>query len=102
MHTVGGPGGRGGPGARRGAGGPASAPKAPPAKPIFPSLGNLFMRSQASVTVFGFLPVVPMVLGSALLMILFSLLTKPPTKETIERYFPASEARSDEPALAAS
>jgi Na+/proline symporter len=97
-RTAGGPGGAAG---RRGPGGPAAAPpKAPPSKPIFASLGNLFMRSQASVTIYGFLPVVPMVLGSAILMILFSLLTKPPSKETIEKYFPGSEARSDEPELA--
>ncbi len=46
------------------------------------------MRSIAQVTVFGYLPVVPMVLGSAILMFLVSLGTKPPSKETIEKYFP--------------
>jgi len=47
------------------------------------------------VTVFGYLPVVPMVLGSAFWMILVSLVTKPPSKETIDRYF--SEAPAEEP-----
>jgi hypothetical protein len=32
--------------------------------------------------------VVPMVLGSAILMIIGSLITPPPSAETIERYFP--------------
>jgi hypothetical protein len=41
-----------------------------------------------NVTVFGFLPVVPMVLGSALCMIVVSLLTAPPSAETIAKYFP--------------
>ena len=77
----------GGPeGSGPGAGG-AGKPKKPTSLPIYPSLGNLFMRNATQVTVFGYLPVVPMVLGSALLMILFSLLTKPPSKETIEKYF---------------
>jgi SSS family solute:Na+ symporter len=34
-----------------------------------------------------YMTVVPMVFGSALLMIFFSLVTKPPREETIERYF---------------
>jgi len=44
---------------------------------------------MVNVTVFGFLPVVPMIFGSALLMFLVSLMTKPPSKETIAKYFPA-------------
>lgn len=62
-------------------------PTAPKPVQIFPSLGNMFLRST-QVTVYGYLPVVPMVLGSLLLMILVSLLTPPPSKETIEKYFP--------------
>lgn len=62
-------------------------PKAPAPKQIFPRLGNMFLRST-QVTVYGFLPVVPMVIGSLILMILVSLLTPPPSKETIEKYFP--------------
>ncbi len=63
----------------------------PPGKPpivVFDSLGHFFERSTANVTVYGFLPVVPMVLGSALLMILVSLITNPPSRATIEKYFP--------------
>ncbi|HEX4645315.1 MAG TPA: hypothetical protein VH598_06870, partial [Verrucomicrobiae bacterium] len=35
----------------------------------------------------GFMTVVPMVFGSALCMILFSLLTPPPSRATIDKYF---------------
>lgn len=58
---------------------------------IFPFLGHLLERSVANVTVYGFLPVVPMVLGSAVLMTLVSLLTRPPGRATLERYFPAEQ-----------
>jgi solute:Na+ symporter, SSS family len=55
-------------------------------------------RTPGGTSVFGFMPVVPMVLGSALMMIVFSLLTKKPREATIEKYFarrggaPAAEA----------
>jgi solute:Na+ symporter, SSS family len=45
-------------------------------------------RTPAGTSVFGFLPVVPIVLGSALLMTVVSLLTRPPSDETLRRYFP--------------
>jgi SSS family solute:Na+ symporter len=54
---------------------------------IFAGLGDMFQRTTANVTIFGFLPVVPMVFGSALLMVLFSLATRPPSTATIEKYF---------------
>src|SRR5262252_64808 len=66
-----------------------SAPK--PGQPpvlVFPALGHLFERSTANVTIYGFLPVVPMVFGSAILMFLVSLVTPPPGKATLEKYFP--------------
>jgi hypothetical protein len=44
------------------------------------------------VTFYGFLPVFPMVLGSAVLMILVSLLTPAPSRATIEKYFPPRAA----------
>lgn len=74
-----------------GPGGPASARPAGPPKPvqIFPALGNMFLRSPTTVTIFGFLPVFPMVIGSALLMIVVSLLTPPPSAGTLEKYFPS-------------
>ena len=43
-------------------------------------------------TIGGFLPVVPMVAGSSILMILVSLLTPAPSAATIERYFPSRKA----------
>jgi SSS family solute:Na+ symporter len=68
--------------------GTAPVPGKPPIV-VFDSLGHFFERSTANVTVYGFLPVVPMVLGSALLMILVSLITNPPSRTTIEKYFPS-------------
>jgi len=74
----------------------ASAPIAPapgqPSVPIVPALGSALLRTPANVTVFGFLPVVPMVLGSAVLVWLVSLLTPPPSAATIARYFPRARA----------
>jgi SSS family solute:Na+ symporter len=55
---------------------------------IFPVLGHLFERTIANVTVYGFLPVVPMVFGSAVCLILGSLCSTPPSQATIEKYFP--------------
>jgi SSS family solute:Na+ symporter len=54
----------------------------------FPVLPEVFARTPGSITVWGFLPVVPMVLGSAFLMWAVSLATAPPSRETIARYFP--------------
>ncbi len=58
-----------------------------PGKP-FPFLPEVFGRAPGNVTVWGFQPVVPMVLGSALLVWLVSLLTRPPSPATLARYFP--------------
>jgi len=65
------------------------APKAglPPVQ-IFPELGNLFLRTTGGVTMFGYLPVVFMCIGSALLMWGVSVLTPPPARATLEKYFP--------------
>jgi Na+/proline symporter len=46
-------------------------------------------RTPGGTAVFGFMPVVPMVMISALLMFLFSRLTSKPARETLEKYFPA-------------
>ena len=59
---------------------------------IFPALGHLFERTTANVTVYGFLPVVPMVLGSAVCMVLFSLFTRPPSTATIQKYFATTQS----------
>ena len=65
--------------------------------PIYPAMGKMFLRSPTSVSVYGYLPVVPMVLGSAIWMILVSLLTRPPSKETIDKYFSSEAAGSPGP-----
>jgi hypothetical protein len=60
----------------------------------------LFINPRGDVSFWnGFMTVVPMVFGSALLMLLGSLLTRPPSQKTIDRYFsiPTSVA---EPAAA--
>ncbi|PYJ07341.1 MAG: hypothetical protein DME25_04105 [Verrucomicrobia bacterium] len=51
----------------------------------------LFLNPRGDVMVWnGFMTVVPMVLGSALLMVLVSLITRPPGQATIEKYFSKS------------
>src|SRR6266481_2676519 len=50
----------------------------------------LYLNPRPDVTFWnGFMTVVPMVFGSALLMLVFSLITRPPGQATIEKYFPA-------------
>ncbi|HKR60659.1 MAG TPA: sodium:solute symporter family protein [Pyrinomonadaceae bacterium] len=49
---------------------------------------EVLTRTPGGTAVFGFMPVVPMVIISALLMIVFSLATPKPRSATIERYFP--------------
>jgi len=44
-------------------------------------------RTPGGTAVFGFMPVVPMVIGSVLLMIVVSLLTKKPNASTLVKYF---------------
>jgi SSS family solute:Na+ symporter len=48
---------------------------------------EVLSRTPGGTAVFGFLPVVPMVLISALLMIVVSLITKKPSATTVARYF---------------
>ena len=51
----------------------------------------LFLNSRGDVGFWnGFMTVVPMVFGSAACMIIGSLLTPPPSRNTIEKYFPTS------------
>ena len=56
---------------------------------VFWSLGGteILARTPGGTAVFGFMPVVPMVIISALLMIVVSRLTRKPTAATVERYF---------------
>jgi Na+/proline symporter len=65
----------------------APKPGQPPV-PIFPELGGLFLRGPTNMTMFGYLSVMPMCLGSAVLMVVVSLLTPPPSRATVEKYFP--------------
>ncbi|HEX8352230.1 MAG TPA: sodium:solute symporter family protein [Pyrinomonadaceae bacterium] len=65
----------------------AAPPPGPPA--VFWSLGatEVLARTPSGTAVFGFMPVVPMVLVSALLMFVVSKLTAKPSAATIEKYF---------------
>jgi SSS family solute:Na+ symporter len=59
----------------------------------------LLLSPRGDLSVWGFMPVVPMVFGSALCMIIGSVLTRPPSQATIDKYFSAAEAQP-EPAAA--
>lgn len=65
-----------------------------PLVPIFPEFGNLLLRGPGNVLIYKFLPVLPMVLGSALMMVVVSLLTRPPSPATIDKYFATAPASS--------
>ena len=66
---------------------PAPAPG--PATIVW-SLGGaeVLSRTPGGTAVFGFMPVVPMVIVSALLMVVVSLATSKPKQETLTKYFP--------------
>jgi SSS family solute:Na+ symporter len=49
---------------------------------------EVITRTPGGTGVFGFMPVVPMVIISALLMVVVSLATRKPAQETIRKYFP--------------
>ncbi len=53
----------------------------------------LFLNRAGQLRVFGWMPVVPMVIGSTLLMIAGSLASDPPSAATISRYFPSRGSR---------
>jgi SSS family solute:Na+ symporter len=65
---------------------PAPAPGPPT---VIWSLGGteVLSRTPGGTAVFGFMPVVPMVIVSALLMVAFSLVTRKPAAKTIAKYF---------------
>jgi solute:Na+ symporter, SSS family len=67
-------------------------PAPPPGPPtVVWTLGGLDVvaRTPGGTSVLGFLPVVPMVLVSALLIVVVSLVTPRPSAATIARYFPS-------------
>jgi SSS family solute:Na+ symporter len=57
---------------------------------------DVLSRGPAGATVFGFLPVVPMTIISALLMLVVSLMTRGPSRATVARYFPDEGASAVE------
>jgi SSS family solute:Na+ symporter len=65
---------------------PAPAPGPPT---VVWSIGGAeaLSRTPGGTAVFGFMPVVPMVIVSTLLMVLFSSLTTKPARATLQRYF---------------
>lgn len=65
---------------------PAPAP-GPPTVVWNLSGSEVLSRTPGGTAVFGFMPVVPMVIVSVLLMILVSLLTPKPRSQTLARYF---------------
>lgn len=65
---------------------PAPAPG--PATVVWAPGGvELLTRTPGGTAVYGFMPVVPMVIGSTLLMIVVSLLTQKPATSTLAKYF---------------
>jgi SSS family solute:Na+ symporter len=71
---------------------PAPAPG--PSVVVWRAFGlDALARTPGGTAVFGFLPVVPMVLVSALLMYVVSLLTAKPSQATIAKYFHEHEPR---------
>jgi solute:Na+ symporter, SSS family len=68
---------------------PAPAP-GPPTVCLAIGGAEIVARTPGGTAILGFMPVVPMVLGSALLMLVVSLLTRKPREETIRKYFAQS------------
>lgn len=67
----------------------APPPGQPPVQ-IFPALGDLFLRTSTQVTMFGYLPVMVLCLGSVFWVAVGSLLTPPPGEATVRKYFPTA------------
>jgi SSS family solute:Na+ symporter len=65
---------------------PAPAP-GPPVSVWAPGGVDVISRTAGGTAVFGFMPVVPMVIVSTLLMIVVSLLTQKPAASTLAKYF---------------
>jgi solute:Na+ symporter, SSS family len=70
-----------------------------PGTPIWTVLGqHLITRSPTGISIYGFMIVVPMVFGSAFWMVIGSLLTRPPSQATVDKYFPAKAKLAAVPA----
>jgi hypothetical protein len=59
-----------------------------------PATGDVRFWNSSTNPAGGFMTVVPMVFGSALCMIIFSLLTRPPGRATIDKYFSQTKSAS--------
>ena len=70
----------------------AYPPPVPPAQPYPIGPLGLLTRAPGGIAVQGFLPVVPLVVLSGLAMAAGSLLTRPPGRATVDRYFPPDQA----------
>jgi hypothetical protein len=57
------------------------------------------MTATGKLSFLSFTPVVPMTLGAAILVVLVSLITPPPSQETINRYFARGSTAEPRPAL---
>jgi hypothetical protein len=53
---------------------------------------DILARTPGGTSVLGFMPVVPATLLSAAVMLIVSKLTRKPSRESIERYFPVRQA----------
>ncbi|HYP54015.1 MAG TPA: hypothetical protein VEQ42_10775, partial [Pyrinomonadaceae bacterium] len=69
---------------------PAPAP-GPPMVVWSVGATEVLARTPSGTSVFGFMPVVPMVVVSALLMVVVSLVTSKPSRATVEKYFSERE-----------
>jgi SSS family solute:Na+ symporter len=67
---------------------PAPAP-GPPTVVHYLGGAEFISRTPGGTAVFGFMPVVPMVIVSALLMVVVSLMTSKPKQATLVKYFPS-------------
>jgi solute:Na+ symporter, SSS family len=72
---------------------PAPAPGPPIA--VWSVAGfDALSRTAGGTAIFGFMPVVPMTIISALLMVAVSAITRKPGRETINRYFPEKQGEA--------
>jgi hypothetical protein len=60
---------------------------------------EILSRTPGGTAVFGFMPVVPMTIISALLMIVVSSITSKPSGAAIKRYFPDNRTTTGQPKL---
>jgi SSS family solute:Na+ symporter len=75
----------------------AIVPAPPPGPPtVVWAIGGveILSRTPGGSAVYGFSPVVPMVIISSLLIVVVSMLTPKPHRSTLDRYFPARESAS--------